>query len=223
MFAQVPGVLSPTELATLTERLASAPFVDGRQTATGRAASGKRNLQMAPDAPGADELRAIVSGALQRSERFRRIAMPKAIATPVFNRYDTGMMYEQHVDAATMRGGDGLRVDLSMTLFLSDPKSYEGGELVIETLSGGIGVKLAAGDAVVYPASTLHRVAPVRSGTRLAAITWIRSVVRDPAQRELLAELELAMTSLESKAPDARSEIDLLQKTHHNLVRMWAD
>jgi PKHD-type hydroxylase len=84
-------------------------------------------------------------------------------------------------------------------------------------------VKLAAGDAVVYPASTLHRVAPVRSGTRLAAITWIRSVVRDAAQRELLAELELAMTSLESRAPDARSEIDLLRKTHHNLIRMWAD
>jgi PKHD-type hydroxylase len=223
MFAQVQGVLEPAEIAELTARLATAPFVDGRTTSTGRAAQGKRNLQMQPDAPGADELRSIVVNALQRSERFRRIAIPRAIAAPVFNRYDAGMLYEQHVDAATMRGGDGLRVDVSMTLFLSDPKSYEGGELVVETLSGGIGVKLAAGDAVVYPASTLHRVAPVRSGTRLAAITWIRSVVRDAAQRELLAELELAMTSLESRAPDARSEIDLLRKTHHNLIRMWAD
>ena len=106
-----------------------------------------------------------------------------------------------------MRGGEGLRVDLAMTLFLSDPKSYEGGELVIETLSGGIGVKLAAGDAVVYPASTLHRVAPVKSGTRFAAITWVRSLVRDPAQRQLLAELEMAMTSFESRVPDARAEL----------------
>jgi PKHD-type hydroxylase len=223
MFAQVPGVLEAAEVALLVDRLGVAPFVDGKATASGRAAQGKRNLQMQPDAPGADELRAIVTDALQRSERFRRIAMPKAVAAPVFNRYDAGMLYEQHVDAATMRGGEGLRVDVAMTLFLSDPKTYEGGELVIETLSGGIGVKLAAGDAVVYPASTLHRVAPVKSGTRLAAITWIRSIVRDPAQRELLAELEMAMTSLDSRVPDARAEIDLLRKTHHNLIRMWAD
>jgi PKHD-type hydroxylase len=223
MFAQVPAVLEATEVATLVERLASVPFVDGKVTASGRAAQGKRNLQMQPDAPGADELRAIVTNALHRSERFRRIAMPKVVAAPVFNRYDVGMLYEQHVDGATMRGGDGQRVDVAMTLFLSDPKTYEGGELVIETLSGGIGVKLAAGDAVVYPASTLHRVAPVRSGTRLAAITWVRSVVRDPAQRELLAELEMAMTSLESRAPEAKTEIDLLRKSHHNLIRMWAD
>ncbi len=223
MFAQVPGVLEAAEVATIVAGLEKAPFVDGKTTASGRAAQGKRNLQLQPDAPGADGLRAIVSAALQRNERFRRIAMPKAIAAPMFNRYDAGMFYEQHVDGPTMRGGDGLRVDVAMTLFLSDPKSYEGGELVIETLSGGIGVKLAAGDAVVYPASTLHRVAPVKSGTRYAAITWVRSLIRDPAQRELLAELEMAMTSFESRVPDARAELDLLRKTHHNLIRMWAD
>jgi PKHD-type hydroxylase len=223
MFAQVPGVLEASEVALLVERLAAAPFADGRGSATGRAAQGKRNLQMEPGAPGADELRAIVMKGLQRSERFQRIAMPKAIAAPVFNRYDVGMLYEQHVDAPTMRGGDQLRIDVSMTIFLSDPKSYEGGELVVETLSGGIGVKLAAGDAVVYPAGTLHRVAPVRSGVRLAAITWIRSIVRDAEQRQLLAEMDLAMGSLEGKAPEARAELDLLKKAHSNLVRMWAD
>jgi PKHD-type hydroxylase len=223
MFAQVPGVLEPAEVAMLAERLAAAPFVDGRTTATGRAAASKRNLQLAPDAPGADELRAVVANALQRSDRFRRVAMPKVIAAPTFNRYDAGMLYEQHVDAATMRGADTLRVDVSVTVFLSDPKSYEGGELVVETLSGGIGVKLAAGDAVVYPATTLHRVAPVRSGTRLAAITWVRSLVREAERRELLAELDLAMTKLEQRVPDARAELDLLRKTHNNLVRMWAD
>jgi PKHD-type hydroxylase len=199
------------------------PFADGRGTASGRAAQGKRNLQMQADAPGADELRAIVIKGLQRSEHFQRIALPKAIAAPVFNRYDAGMFYEQHVDAATMRGGDNLRVDAAVTLFLSDPKSYDGGELVVETLSGGLGVKLVAGDAVVYPASTLHRVAPVKSGVRLAAITWLRSLVRSAEQRQLLAELDLAATSLETKAKEARAELDLLRRTHQNLVRMWAD
>jgi PKHD-type hydroxylase len=222
MFAQVP-VLDASEVKTIVDRLASAPFGDGRATAAGRAAEGKRNLQMLPDAPGADELRALVIKGLQRSERFQMIAMPKVVAAPVFNRYDAGMLYEQHVDAAMMLGGEGLRVDVSLTIFLSDPASYEGGELVIETLGGGIGVKLAAGHAAVYPASTLHRVAPVKSGTRLAAITWVRSFVRDAERRQLLAELELAMSSLEKKAKDARSELDLLRKTHSNLVRMWAE
>ena len=223
MFAQVPNVLDAADVARIVERLGQAPFVDGRATATGRAAAAKRNLQLAPDASGADDLRALVARALERSERFRRIAMPKAIATPTFNRYDAGMFYEQHVDAPTMHGPDGFRVDVSVTVFLSDPKTYEGGELVVETLSGGIGVKLAAGDAVVYPASTLHRVAPVTSGTRLAAITWARSLVRDPARRELLTELDMAARNLEARVPDARAELDLLRKTHHNLVRMWAD
>ena len=143
MFAQVP-VLDASEVKTIVDRLASAPFGDGRATAAGRAAEGKRNLQMLPDAPGADELRSLVIKGLQRSERFQMIAMPKVVAAPVFNRYDAGMLYEQHVDAAMMLGGEGLRVDVSLTIFLSDPASYEGGELVIETLSGGVGVKLAA-------------------------------------------------------------------------------
>jgi PKHD-type hydroxylase len=150
--------------------------------------------------------------------------MPKIVMAPVFNRYDAGMQYGQHVDAPTSRGGgEPLRIDLSVTVFLSDPKTYEGGELVIETLSGGIGIKLAAGDAVVYPASTLHRVAEVRSGTRLAAITWVRSLVRDPAHRELVCELDVARASLEKKLPEARAELDLLQKCHANLVRLWCD
>src|SRR6185312_12199329 len=223
MFAQIPQVLDASEVASLVERLARAPFVDGRTTASGRAAQGKRNLQMDAAAEGADEMRALVANALMRSDRFKRITLPKVVAAPTFNRYDEGMFYEQHVDAPTMRGGEPLRVDVSITVFLSDPKSYDGGELVIETLSGGIGVKLAAGDAVAYPATTLHRVAPVKSGSRLAAITWARSMVRDPAQRELIAELDLAMTKLESRVPDARAELDLLRKTHHNLIRMWSD
>src|SRR5262249_6857837 len=155
--------------------------------------------------------------------RFRQYALPKIVVPPVFNRYETGMDYGAHVDAPTTRGGEQLRVDVSLTLFLSDPSTYEGGELVIETLSGGIGIKGAAGDAVAYPSTTLHRVAPVKSGVRLAAITWVRSLVRDAGQREILCELDVAIKSLESRAADARAELDLLRKTHHNLVRMWAD
>jgi PKHD-type hydroxylase len=223
MFVPIPNVLSTEEVSFLVDRLSSARFVDGRSSAAGRAATVKNNLQLAPDAEGAQELRDVVSRGLLRSDHLKRIAMPKIVMAPVFNRYDAGMHYEQHVDAPTTRDGVPLRLDVSLTLFLSDPKSYEGGELVIETLSGGIGVKLAAGHAAIYPASTLHRVAKVRSGTRFAAITWVHSLLRDPAKRELVCELELALTKLEERVPEARAELDLLRKTHHNLIRMWTE
>jgi PKHD-type hydroxylase len=219
MFVKIPGVLEPSEVSEIVLALADARFDDGRATALGPAARVKNNLQ----ADGGDELRRLVLTGLARSERFRQATMPKTVMPPVFNRYDTGMEYGAHVDAPTTRGADPLRLDVSVTVFLTDPAAYEGGELVVETLSGGIGIKLAAGDAVVYPASTLHRVAKVRSGTRLAAITWVRSMIRDPAQRELLCELDVARRGLEKRAPDARAELDLLNRTFHNLVRMWAD
>ncbi len=225
MFVKVPAVLEPSEARDLATRLAAegTPFEDGRATATGPAARAKQNLQLAPSAPHAAEMRELVLRGLARSERFRQAAMPRLVMPPVFNRYDVGMQYGAHVDAPTTRGAEPVRLDVSVTVFLSDPSSYEGGELVVETLTGGIGIKLAAGDAVVYAASTLHRVAPVRAGTRFAAITWARSIIRDPAQRELLCELELARASLEQRAPEARTELDLLGKTYTNLVRMWAD
>jgi PKHD-type hydroxylase len=225
MFVKIPGVLEAGEVSGLLARLTEegAPFEDGRATATGPAARVKNNLQLGVAATHAGEMRDVVLRGLARSERFRQIAMPKVVMPPVFNRYDAGMQYGAHVDAPTTRGSEPLRLDVSVTVFLSDPASYQGGELVIETLSGGLGVKLAAGDAVVYPASTLHRVAKVTSGTRYAAITWVRSLVRDPAQRELLCELELARKSLEDRVPEARTELDLLSKTYTNLVRMWAE
>jgi PKHD-type hydroxylase len=223
MFARIPGLLEPGEARSLAERLAVARFIDGRQTASGAAARVKNNLQLAPDAEGAEDMRRVVLEALFRSERFRQFALPKIVVPPVFNRYEVGMEYGQHVDAPTTRGGEQMRVDVSLTIFLSDPASYEGGEFVIETLSGGIGIKGALGEGVVYPSTTLHRVAPVKSGVRLAAITWVRSVVRDAGQREILCELDLAIKSLESRAEGGRAELDLLRKTHHNLVRMWAD
>jgi PKHD-type hydroxylase len=225
MFVKVPGVLEEAEVRGLVARLSAegAPFEDGRATATGPAARAKHNLQLAASADGAAEMRDVVLRGLARSERFRQVALPKIVMPPVFNRYDVGMQYGAHVDAPTTRGGEPVRLDVSVTVFLSDPTRYDGGELVIETLTGGIGIKLAAGDAVVYAASTLHRVAPVRAGTRLAAITWVRSMIRDPAQRELLCELELARASLEQKAEGARAELDLLSKTYTNLVRMWSD
>jgi PKHD-type hydroxylase len=219
MFVKIPAVLEPSEVSEIARGLGAARFEDGRATANGPAARVKNNLQ----ADGGEELRRLVLAGLARSERFRQAAMPKTVMAPVFNRYDAGMEYGAHVDAPTTRGADPVRLDASVTVFLSDPGTYEGGELVIETLSGGIGIKLAAGDAVVYPASTLHRVAKVRSGTRLAAITWVRSLVRDPAQRELLCELDVARASLEKRAPDARAELDLLNRTLCNLVRMWSD
>ena len=222
MFLKIERVLESDEVSDIVSKLSAATFEDGRATAHGPAARVKENLQLADETVAA-ALRTVVLRGLARSERFRQATMPKVVMPPVFNRYDVGMQYGPHVDAPTTRGADPVRLDVSVTVFLSEPASYQGGELVIETLSGGIGIKLAAGDAVVYPASTLHRVAKVQKGTRLAAITWVRSLVRDGAQRELLCELDVARASLEKRVPDARAELDLLNRTFCNLVRMWAD
>lgn len=208
----------------LRERLSAAVWEDGRASATGTAAKAKRNLQLANDCDGASEMREVVARGLYRSEPFCRASLPKVVLPPVFNRHDAGMQYGPHVDAPTSRGpGEPARLDVSVTVFLSDPTTYDGGELVIMDIGGETAVKLPAGDAVVYPASTLHRVAAVRSGTRLAAVSWVQSFVRDPARRVLLSELEWARVSLESRGTDARGELDVLAKCYANLFRMWMD
>ncbi len=140
----------------------------------------------------------------------------------LFSRYGSGAHYGTHVDNALMRTDVHRRTDIAVTAFLSPPDAYEGGELMIEGHAGTAKLKLAAGDAVVYPASTLHRVEPVTDGVRLAAVTWIQSHVRDPAQRELLYDLSMVRRSLESSAPDSREAL-LLSKVYANLIRMWAE
>jgi PKHD-type hydroxylase len=223
MILSIAGVLQPAELTRLDEGLAQAKFVDGRLTAHGAAARAKNNRQASPENPGLDALQRLVLGALQRSEAFNGFALPLRLMPPMFNRYEPGMSYGDHVDRAVMSGGPApVRTDLALTLFLSEPDAYDGGELVVSSDFGPQRVKLARGSAVLYPASTLHRVEPVTRGVRLAAVTWVQSMVREHERRQLLAELGQIRRWVEQQSPDAAEGLRL-QKIRAQLLRWWAD
>lgn len=222
MLLCLPDILEFAELKQIRHAIDDGVFKDGRLTAGYRAKRVKNNLQMDKDTPGAQEAKAIVLAALKRNRSFQETAFPRTIRPPIISRYQTGMNYGWHVDDALMAGDPKVRSDLSITVFLSDPGDYEGGELVISSPFGEQEVKLPAGGAVVYPSETLHQVAPVTAGERLAAVTWARSYVRDAAQRELLADLLAVQKKLAAIAPD-EFETDLAFKTYSNLLRMWSE
>ena len=223
MILCIANVLDPEEVQRVRERLAALPFQDGRATAGWHARTVKRNEQADAADEGVRALRSEVDQAIGRSTLFRMAARPRR-RTPIrFSRYSDAMEYGNHVDDAVMDGPDGpVRTDVSFTLFLSEPDSYDGGELVTETTAGEQSYKLPAGSMVVYPSSTLHRVAPVTRGERVAAIGWAQSQVRDPAQREVLFDLDTArrrMFDREGKTED----FDAISKSLANLQRMWAE
>jgi PKHD-type hydroxylase len=223
MIITVPDVLEPDELSTLLGAISHAEFQDGRTTAGWNARQVKNNLQMVPESAQAMDLQSILVKAFSRNTLFQMSARPKIMRLPVmFNRYADGMTYGPHMDDPIMSIHPMLRADLSLTLFLSDPQSYEGGELVIEYMGGSHRFKLPQNHMVVYPSTTLHRVTPVTRGVRLAAFTWVQSVIRDPAQRELLYDLDTAYQALFAQQGKTR-ELDLITKTLTNLVRMWAE
>jgi PKHD-type hydroxylase len=219
MIVAIDNVLTHKELQILLQDLQVAEFVDGQRTAGRYARTVKRNLQLDSDAPIATTLQSMVQKALQRHPLFQAVARPKIVAPPLFSRYHPGMSYGLHTDNALM--GD-LRADLSLTLFLSEPQSYEGGELAIDTGLGEQLLKLAAGEAIVYPSTYLHRVTEVTQGTRLAAVTWVQSYVRDAAEREMLFDLDTVRQSLFNSSGKT-IEFDLLCKTHSNLLRKWME
>lgn len=226
MLLQIPQLLDAGALRQARELLAEAAWVDGRSTAGPQAAQAKRNQQLDPAAPAAQALRALVLRALDGHALFFSAALPKRVLPPQFNRYggDTNQ-YGEHVDQAIRYGGEpGLRVrtDLSCTLFLSDPADYDGGELVIEHSFGQQRVKLAAGDLVLYPGTSVHRVEPVTRGARLAAFFWIESMVRRDDQRQLLFDMDMALMRLRSTHGESPETVRLTG-TYHNLLRMWAD
>lgn len=199
--------------------VAQSVFVDGKRTAGWHAKHVKNNLQAKPNQKVVEAMAARVSEALMANEVFRLAARPRQISPLLFSRYTEGMSYGSHVDAAFM---SGLRTDLSFTVFLSRPEDCEGGELVLDLPHGEQQFKLDAGDMVVYPSTTLHRVAPVASGQRLVCVGWVQSMVRREDQRELLFDLETAQLALfakEGKSP----EFDVLSKSVSNLLRMWAE
>jgi PKHD-type hydroxylase len=227
MLLHVEKVLDAAALAHCRERLAHAAWVDGRGTAGHQSAQVKRNRQLAPSDPLARELGACVLEALGRHPAFFSGALPRRIHPPLFNRYEGGEAFGLHVDNAIRydRSVDPalpLRTDLSATLFLCDPESYEGGELVVEDTYGTHQVKLPAGDLVLYPGSSLHEVRPVTRGVRLAAFFWVQSFVRSPAQRRALFELDATIQQLATRMGQA-PEVVRLTSIYHNLLREWAD
>lgn len=218
MLLTIADILSPTDVEEVRGGLASATFVDGKASAGWSARLVKSNLQ-ASHGPELEKVRALVDTRLREHAVFALAARPKTILGPLFSRYEPGHAYGAHVDDALM---DGVRTDVSFTLFLADPDSYEGGELIVDSATGEDALKLPAGSVAVYPATTLHRVAPVRRGTRLAAVGWVRSYIRDAARRELLFDLETARRRLFDREGKS-AECDLLAKCAANLVRMWCD
>ncbi|CAC5344518.1 MULTISPECIES: Fe2+-dependent dioxygenase [Planktothrix] len=218
----IADVLTPEELETTLTLLQQAEFIDGKTTAGRYVKSVKNNQQIKTDTEITSELRNIVLEALKRNELFQVAARPKIIRPIIFSRYDVGMYYGSHFDNAIMGDESISRSDVSLTLFLTDPNTYQGGELVIETSLGEQSFKLDAGSAIVYPSSTLHRVETVTEGTRWAAVTWIQSLIRDPSQREILFDLDTARRSIFQQYGKT-IEFDLIAKSHANLLRKWAD
>ncbi len=218
----IPDILEYAELKKIRDAIAGGDFKDGKLTAGYRAKRVKNNLQMDRDSASAQEIKSMVMKGLKRNKTFQEAALPRTIRPPLISRYSSGMNYGWHVDDALMAGEPRVRSDLSITVFLSGPEDYQGGELVISSPFGEQEVKLPAGAAVVYPSATLHQVAPVTDGERLAAVTWARSYVRDATQREILADMLAIQKKLSAIAPD-EPETDLAFKTYSNLLRRWSD
>lgn len=218
MLIAIADILSADEIAQARDTLSRARFIDGKSTAGWAARQVKDNLQAAPDAA-IEALRERVEMRLRAHPTFALAVRPLHVMGPMFSRYETGHAYGTHVDDALLAGR---RSDVSFTLFLSAPETYDGGELVLESALGEEAIKLQAGSVFAYPATLLHRVAPVTRGTRLAAVGWVRSHVRDAAQRELLFDLETARRRLFDR--DGKTEEgDLLARCTANLLRMWCE
>jgi len=216
------AVLSPDDLTTVRQQLTDLPWKSGKRTAGGAARGVKENLQ----ADGADSrtqaLERFVADALRRHPLFDLAARPAKLTRLLFSRYEPGMTYGMHTDDALMGQGEArVRTDLAFTIFLSDPASYEGGALTIDSSLGEQAIRLDAGDAILYSAGSIHQVSPVTEGVRLAAVGWVQSVIADAGRRELLFDLSVTRTRLaESGAP--RENLLRLDKSISNLLRMWA-
>jgi PKHD-type hydroxylase len=222
MILCIDNVLLPDECQHILAALESAEFVDGTLSAGWYAQTVKHNVQLQCHTEVSRSLQDIVNTAIRRHPLFQMAVRPKVIRPPLFSRYDVGMFYGTHADNALMGDDPPLRSDVSLTLFLSDPSSYEGGELTLDTSLGPQKFKLPIGSMLVYPATMLHWVEPVRAGVRLAAVTWVQSLVRDIGDREILFDLDTVRRVLFEKYGKT-DEFDLLSKTHANLLRKWIE
>lgn len=222
MLLSLHQVIDRQVLAVIAEALTQAPFIDGTRSAGMAAQRVKYNEEVDPQSSVVPALAKLAMGCLYKHALFRSAALPHKVSMPFFVRYTRGMAYGPHTDDPVMGGEARYRSDIAVTMFLSDPVDYDGGELVIQTGFGEQRVKLPAGDAVIYPASTLHHVTEVTRGERCVAVAWIQSLVRNPEQRELLYELDRGREKLLRTAPDAE-ETAQVNRAYVNLVRMWAE
>jgi PKHD-type hydroxylase len=225
MLVQVPEVLTREQVQRFRQELDATEWVDGKVTAGYQSARVKDNSQLSESNPVAAGLGRQIVDALSRSPIFVAAALPKKIFPPLFNRYAGGQSFGNHIDNSVRRipaTGEYVRTDLSVTLFLSDPSEYEGGELVIEDTYGTQSVKLSAGHAVLYPSTSLHHVRPVTSGARVSSFFWLQSMVRSDEQRSLLLTLDASIQRLAADHPGHPSAVDLTG-VYHNLLRQWVE
>ncbi len=226
MLVKVESVLTKEEVAHCRSILEGTQWVDGKITAGAQSALAKHNLQVPEDAPQARALGEIILRALARSPGFNSAAVPFRVFPPLFNRYDVGMKFGAHVDnAIRFIAGPNIRVrtDMSATLFLTEPSAYDGGELVIEDTYGEQSIKFAAGDMVLYPATSLHRVQEITRGSRWASFFWIQSMVKDDGARALLYNLDQSIIKTRAELGDAHDAVLGLTAVYHNLLRRYAE
>jgi PKHD-type hydroxylase len=225
MMLHIPEVLTRAQVAQMRAALDTASWTDGRATVGAQGAQVKQNRQLPETSPLAAELGAVILAALRRNPMYISAALPLRTVPPLFNSYAGGEHYGAHVDGSIREvPGDlpALRTDLSCTLFLADPTDYDGGELVVSDTYGTHEVKLPAGDMILYPSSSVHRVEPVTRGARVCSFFWVQSMVRDDARRALLLELDQAIQRLRMRVGDCE-EVVTLTSQYHNLLRMWAE
>ena len=224
MLLHVPGVFTKDEVASLLARLDAGPWADGNATSGHQSAAAKVNRQLPEDSAEAREVGQLVLQALNANPMFVSAALPHTIFPPLFNRYEGGEHFGVHVDnAIRQRGNVRIRSDLSCTLFLSEPEDYDGGELIIEEMYGPQSVKLPAGDLVLYPSKSLHRVTPVTRGARVSSFFWLQSLIRDDADREALFRMDVAIQRVNAdKGPKDQAVLELTA-VYHNLLRRWAE
>jgi len=226
MLLHIPGVLTQQQVAHCRQVMDAAQWVDGNVTAGPQSALAKNNMQLPEGSAEARQLGEIVMAALEKSPLFISAALPHTVFPPLFNRYAGGQAFGTHVDNAirNLAGTDfRIRTDLSCTLFLAEPEEYDGGELIVEDTYGEKQVKLPAGDMVLYPSTSLHRVSPVTRGARVASFFWLQSMVRDDGQRTLLFQLDTSIQQLVARLGNADPQVVQLTGIYHNLLRRWAD
>ena len=226
MLIHIPDVLTAEEVRHCRRELEGSRWVDGRATAGDLAAKAKNNLQIPVDSTVGRQLGDLILNALGRSQLYHSAALPFRVLPPMFNRYDVGMTFDAHVDGAIRampHNGMRMRADVSTTLFLTPPEDYDGGELVIEDTYGSHTVKLPAGDMIVYPATSLHRVTPITRGSRWSSFFWSQSMIRDDGQRALMYDLDTAIIEIRKRLPDTEPAVVALTSHYHNLLRRWAE